>query len=52
MSKVIRLDSLFSDSIGTAEHLVIDINAGFGEFEGKPVLTIHFGGLFLAGALD
>ena len=51
MSKVIKLDSIFSDSKGTAEHMVIDINAGFDRFEGKPVLTIHFGGLFLAGAL-
>ncbi len=51
MSKVIKLDSIFSDSKGTAEHMVIDINAGFDKFEGKPVLTIHFGGLFLAGAL-
>ncbi len=51
MSKVIKLDSIFSDSKGTAEHMVIDINAGFDKFEGQPVLTIHFGGLFLAGAL-
>jgi hypothetical protein len=28
MSKSIRLDSIFSDSKGTAEHMVIDINAG------------------------
>jgi hypothetical protein len=52
MSKVIRLDSEFSDSQGTANHMLIDINAGEGKFEGKAVLTIHFGTLFLSAALS
>lgn len=52
MSKVIKLDSLFSNSRGTSEHLVIDITPGHGKFEGKAVLTIHFGTLFLDGALS
>ena len=51
MSKVIKLDSVFSNSRGAAEHMLIDVNPGFGRLEGKPVLTVHFGSLYLAGAL-
>jgi hypothetical protein len=31
--------------------MLIDITPGSGKLEGKPVLTLHFGSLFLAGAL-
>lgn len=51
MSKIIRLDSMFSDSMGTAEHMLIDVTAGHGKFAGKPILTIHFASLFLAAAI-
>jgi len=51
MSKVIKLDSLFEGSKGTAEHMLIDVTPGHGKFEGKAVLTMHFGTLFLSGVL-
>lgn len=50
-AKAIRLDSLFSADKGTAEHMLIDVTPGHGKFEGKAVLTLHFGSLFLAGLL-
>ena len=51
MSKVMNLDSRFSDQMGTADHMLIDITAGSGDFAGKPVLTIHFGNMYLQAAL-
>jgi hypothetical protein len=51
-SKVIKLDSLYSASEGTAHHMLLDITPGSGKFEGKAVLTLHFGSMFLAGALS
>lgn len=52
MAKVIKLDSMYSSSMGTAEHMLLDITPGSGKFEGKAVLTLHFGTMFLAGALS
>lgn len=52
MSKVIKLDSMFSSSSGNAPHLVVDIQPGHGKFEGKAVLSLQFGSLFLDGALS
>ncbi len=50
-SKLIRLESMFEADKGTAEHMLIDLTPGHGKFEGKAVLTLHFGTLFLAGVL-
>ena len=50
-TKVIRLDSIFSSDKGSAGHMLLDITPGAGELEGKAVLTLHFGSLFLSGAL-
>ena len=50
-AKVIRLDSVFSSDKGKAGHMLLDITPGDGKFEGKAILTLHFGSLFLAGAL-
>ncbi len=50
-AKAVRLESVFSADKGTAEHMLIDITPGSGKFEGKAVLTLHFGSLFLAGVL-
>ena len=52
MAKVIKLDSMYSSSMGSAEHMLIDITPGYGKFEGEAVLTLHFGTMFLAGALS
>ncbi len=52
MSKMIKLESAFSTAAGKAEHMLIDITPGSGKFEGRAVLTLHFGSLFLAGAIS
>jgi len=52
MDNVIKLDSMYSSNEGSAEHMLIDITPGSGKFEGKAVLTLHFGTMFLAGALS
>jgi hypothetical protein len=52
MSKLIKLDSVYTASAGTADHMLIDITPGHGKFEGKAVLTLHFGSMFLQGSLE
>jgi len=52
MTKVLKLESQFSTESGVAEHMLIDITPGNGKLEGRAVLTLHFGNLFLAGALS
>jgi hypothetical protein len=52
MSKIIKLDSMFTTSHGTAEHMTIDITPGHGKQEGKAVLLLQFGTLYLAGILS
>ncbi len=51
MAKVIKLESMFEGGKGTAEHMLVDLTPGHGKFEGRAALTLHFGNLFLAGAL-
>jgi hypothetical protein len=51
-AKVIKLDSAYSSAQGKAEHMLIDITPGSGKFEGKAVLTLHFGSMFLAADLS
>ena len=50
-AKVIKLESIFDAKIAPADHMLIDITPGHGKFEGKAVLTLHFGTLFLSGLL-
>ena len=50
-AKVIKLESIFDEKIAPASHMLIDITPGHGKFEGKAVLTLHFGTLFLSGLL-
>ena len=52
MANVIKLDSMYSSSDGSADHMLIDITPGHGKFEGKAVLTLHFGTMFLAAAIS
>jgi len=52
MSKVIELDSSYRDDVGAAEHMLIDVTPGTGSQEGKAVITLHFGSMFLAGVLS
>jgi hypothetical protein len=51
-SKIIKLDSQFTTAHGTSEHMTIDITPGHGKQEGKAVLLLHFGTLYLAGSLS
>ncbi len=52
-SKLVKLESMYAKGAeGAAPHMLIDISPGSGKFEGRAVLTIHFGTLFLAGALS
>jgi hypothetical protein len=52
VAKAIKLESAFSSDHGVAEHMLIDITPGAARLEGRAVLTLHFGGLFLSGALS
>jgi hypothetical protein len=52
MTKLIKLESIFSASAGSAPHMLIDISPGTGKMEGRIALTLHFGSLFLSGALS
>ena len=52
VTKAIKLESQFAAAAGTAEHMLIDITPGSGKLAGRAVLTLHFGTLFLAGALS
>ena len=51
MAKLIKLDSYYSKDAGTADHMLIDLIPGSGETEGRIVLTLHFGSMFLAGVI-
>jgi hypothetical protein len=50
-SKLIKLESALSNDMGTAHHMLVDVSPGHGKLDGKTVLTLHFGSLFLAGVL-
>ena len=52
MAKIIKLDSQFTNAHGTSEHMTIDITPGHGKQDGKAVLLLHFGTLYLAGSLS
>jgi hypothetical protein len=52
VAKAIKLESLFSSAHGAAEHMLVDITPGDGKLIGRAVLTLHFGNLFLSGALS
>ncbi len=52
MAKMIKLESQFNTTHGKAEHMTIDILPGSGKQEGKAVLLLHFGTLYLTGVLS
>jgi hypothetical protein len=52
VAKAVKLESAFASDRGVADHMLIDVTPGTGGFEGRAVLTLHFGGLFLSGALS
>ena len=52
LSKAITLDSQFNTSAEPVEHLVVDIGPGWGTSEGKAVVLIGFGTLWLDGVIS
>lgn len=52
MANVIKLESLYTANNGEADHMLVDITPGHGKFEGRAVLTLHFGTMFLEGAIS
>ena len=52
MTKLIKLDSVYTPKAGKAEHMLIDITPGAGKLASRAVLTLHFGELLLAGAIS
>jgi len=51
-AKMIKLESVFVKLQDKAEHMLIDVSPGIQKLQGKAMLTIHFGSLFLGGALS
>jgi hypothetical protein len=52
LSKVIKLQSQFTKSNDSAEHLVVDVGPGWGKNSGKAVVLIGFGNLWLDGVIS
>ena len=52
LSRAIRLDSQFDASGDPVEHLVVDLGPGWGSSEGKAVVLMGFGNLWLDGVLS
>jgi hypothetical protein len=50
-SKLINLDSIYEKSSDETSHLVVDVNPGHGKQEGKAVIVLGFGNLWLNGAI-
>jgi hypothetical protein len=51
MSKLIKLDSEFSKMTDDSGHLVVDIFPGNGKFEGKAVILLGFGTMWVQGLI-
>ena len=52
MSKLIKLDSDYMTSQDNTEHLVVDIFPGEGKFEGKAVILLGFGTMWVQGLIQ
>ena len=51
MAKLIKLDSTFMKSNDPVGHLVVDIFPGDGKFEGKAVILLGFGTMWVQGLI-
>ena len=51
MAKLIELDSTFKKSNDPVDHLVVDIFPGDGKFEGKAVILLGFGTMWVQGLI-
>ena len=52
MSKLIKLDSMFTQSNDPTGHLVVDVLPGEGKFEDKAVILIGFGTMWVHGLIQ
>ena len=52
MSKLIKLDSSFMKSNDDTGHLVVDVFPGAGKFEGKAVILLGFGTMWVQGLVQ
>ena len=52
MSKLIKLDSMFTQGNDPTGHLVVDIFPGEGKFDGKAVILIGFGTMWVHGVVQ
>ena len=52
MSKLIKLDSAYNDSQDDTGHLVVDVFPGEGKFEGKAVILLGFGTMWVQGLVQ
>jgi hypothetical protein len=51
VSKVIKLESAYSTSEGTAGHVDYNVSPGHGKMEGRATIIWRYGTLYLAGAI-
>ena len=51
MSKLIKLESSFNKASEGAGHLVVDVYPGEGKFEGKAVILLGFGTMWVQGLI-
>ena len=52
MSKLVKLDSAYSTSKDDTGHLVVDVFPGEGEFDGKAVILLGFGTMWVQGLVQ
>ena len=52
MSKLIKLDSMFATRNDPTGHLVVDVFPGEDKFEGKAVILIGFGTMWVHGLIQ
>ncbi len=52
MSKLIKLDSMFTEGNDPTGHLVVDVFPGEGKFEDKAVILIGFGTMWVHGLIQ
>lgn len=52
MSKLIKLDSAYNKSNDDSGHLVVDVFPGEGQYEGKAVILLGFGTMWVQGLIQ
>ena len=52
MSKLVKLDSMFTQGNDPTGHLIVDVFPGEGKFDGKAVILIGFGTMWVHGLIQ